>query len=98
MQKNPHQSVRNAHAKKVEITYKPLLWRPCRTRGTSRCQAIPGPPKRGDWVKLGFLTATKCNEFSDHSAIKHNKQPCSQDLCEIRSFAAHRVRTVRRLT
>jgi hypothetical protein len=46
---------------KVDITYKPLLRRPRRARGASRRQAIPGPLKQGDWVKLDVTPPKKKN-------------------------------------
>jgi hypothetical protein len=65
---------------KVDITYKPLLRRPCRARGASRRQAIPGPLKRGAWVKLELFSP---DNFLD-SKFKRNARALHFQLYRMR--------------
>ncbi|PLW56640.1 hypothetical protein PCANC_05137 [Puccinia coronata f. sp. avenae] len=58
---------------KVDITYKPLLRRPRRARGASRRQAIPGPLKQEDWVKLA--------QRAGLHACKAGTSPASRPTC-----------------
>jgi hypothetical protein len=66
--KPPPKRWKRSH-QKVGITCKPLLWRPCRVRGALRCQAIPGPLKQGDWVKLKAYQGV---EVLDPSLLRNN--------------------------